>query len=305
MEIKIYENLKDASIIERIYCVHNHKVTPQSPIALAVENNKVLGHCAMSGKSNEDLYIEYLKVKEEYRKRGIGTQLLKRVKKWAKDKGFQSLTLSTNSGNFAKYIYYKEGFNLVGGRDITDKYEDNFFIMSQALDPETKLISALLDCAREKVDGDKIKNVREALGHINDGSDIDGLIEYIEDKDITIKSDTDSDTDKESVEKLLMKKMKRQYNKCVRDCKQQINDESSLLYECADILDRVINNGEDETMLYMEASGNIKKYGLEGLSKKDIEKCDTILGSYSLIRLDKTCVRQINDESHMEEEIQK
>ncbi len=297
MEIKIYENLKDASIIERIYCVHNHKVTPQSPIALAVENNKVLGHCAMSGKSNEDLYIEYLKVKEEYRKRGIGTQLLKRVKKWAKDKGFQSLTLSTDSGNFAKYIYYKEGFNLIGGRDITDKEEKELIVMSQALDPETKLISALLDCAREKVDGDKIKNVREAIKQINEG-DVDLLLEYVENYSL-------NNLHNEMSEDEFKRKLSIKYNKYMRKCNHLITDESSLLYECADILDRVINKGEDETMLYMEASGNIKKYGLEGLSEKDVEKCDTILGSYSLIRLDKTCVRQINNESHMEEEIQK
>lgn len=297
MEIKIYENLKDASIIERIYCVHNHKVTPQSPIALAVENNKVLGHCAMSGKPNEDLYIEYLKVKEEYRKRGIGTQLLKRVKKWAKDKGFQSLTLSTDSGNFAKYIYYKEGFNLIGGRDITDKEEKELIVMSQALDPDVKLASALLDCAREKVDGDKIKNVREAIKQINEG-DVDLLLEYVENYSL-------NNLHNEMSENKFKRKLSIKYNKYMRKCNNLITDESSLLYECADILDRVINKGEDETMLYMEASGNIKKYGLEGLSEKDVEKCDTILGSYSLIRLDKTCVRHIKDESHMEEEIQK
>lgn len=299
MEIKIYENLKNASKSEIFYCIFNkYKITKKTPIALAVEDNKVLGHCMMSGQPNEDLYIEYLKVREEYRKKGIGTKLLKRVKKWATDRGFQSLTLSTNSGNFAKYIYYKEGFNLIGGRDITDKYENEFIVMSQAIDPEIKLISAILDCAREKVDGKEIKSVREALGYINEGSDIDSIIEYAKEKPIAKPNSIKE-------EKALAKKLRIGYSKYVKDCRDHIMDESSLLYECADILDRVIRKGEDETLLYCEASGNIKEYGLQGLRKEDLQKCDTILGSYSLIRLDKTCTRYIVDESHMEEEIQK
>ena len=113
MEIKIYKSLNNATRKEGWYCVlNNYEVTKNTPIALVVENNNILGHCMMSGASGDELYIDHLYIKSAYHNKGIGTKLLKTVKKWAIDENFQSISLSTNSDNYAKYIPTLPGWNI-------------------------------------------------------------------------------------------------------------------------------------------------------------------------------------------------
>lgn len=59
-------------------------------------------------------------VSSEFQKKGIGTQLINRIKEIAKAKGVKKITLRTSSDETAFMFYHKQGFVDVGmnGNDI-------------------------------------------------------------------------------------------------------------------------------------------------------------------------------------------
>lgn len=62
------------------------------------------------------LYIDVLWVKEEYRKEGLGTKILKEIEKTAKDKGCYLVHLDTFDFQ-AKDFYIKQGYEIFGTLD--------------------------------------------------------------------------------------------------------------------------------------------------------------------------------------------
>jgi ribosomal protein S18 acetylase RimI-like enzyme len=64
---------------------------------------------------NNRMRIWEILVKEEYRRKGIGTMLMERAVKVAKEKGARMLVLETQSYNVSAISFYmKQGFELIG-----------------------------------------------------------------------------------------------------------------------------------------------------------------------------------------------
>lgn len=66
-----------------------------------------------------------MSVMEEYRSRGIGRRMLRKIIKIARDDGYPGLSLSVDPANFARKLYESEGFVKVGesGTSWTYKLE--------------------------------------------------------------------------------------------------------------------------------------------------------------------------------------
>ncbi|MDP4163413.1 MAG: GNAT family N-acetyltransferase [Bacillota bacterium] len=71
-------------------------------------NNKTYGYL------NEHTPILSMALLEEFRGRGIGTQLLKAIINDSKFAGYSALSLSVDSDNPARHLYEKCGFNRLG-----------------------------------------------------------------------------------------------------------------------------------------------------------------------------------------------
>ncbi|NFV13984.1 GNAT family N-acetyltransferase [Clostridium sporogenes] len=73
------------------------------------------------------LYIDALWVKEEYRKDGLGTKLLKEVEKIAKDKNCKLIHLDTFDFQ-AKDFYIKHGYEIFGILDQCPENHKRYFM---------------------------------------------------------------------------------------------------------------------------------------------------------------------------------
>ena len=96
---------------------------------LAKENDKIIGILNGYSVYDEKIYIELLFVLEEYRKRGIGSKLIKRVENYYCNKNFSYISLVT-CGFQAPDFYEKRGFKLEFKREnkINPKLTRYFFI---------------------------------------------------------------------------------------------------------------------------------------------------------------------------------
>ncbi|GHV19494.1 N-acetyltransferase [Clostridia bacterium] len=79
---------------------------------VAQENGKVLGGALCKTIYNW-LYIDTLKVKEEFRGQDIGSKIIAEIEKFAREKGFEGLYVDT-FGFQARPFYEKQGFALNG-----------------------------------------------------------------------------------------------------------------------------------------------------------------------------------------------
>ena len=60
---------------------------------------------------HQEALIDGLYVKNEYRRRGIASNLIAHAKKWVKDKNIENLYINVLEGNMeAMNLYYKNGF---------------------------------------------------------------------------------------------------------------------------------------------------------------------------------------------------
>lgn len=76
----------------------------------AKDGDEIIGSIAGATFFSE-VYIDELIVKEEYRRKNIGTQLIKYVEDYYKDKGFNNMNTCTNEFQAPKF-YEKCGFEL-------------------------------------------------------------------------------------------------------------------------------------------------------------------------------------------------
>ncbi len=78
---------------------------------IAKQENKIIGILTGYSVYNEEIYIDLLFVIEEYRKRGIGSKLIKQVEDYYRNKNFNYMSLVT-CGFQAPKFYEKCGFIL-------------------------------------------------------------------------------------------------------------------------------------------------------------------------------------------------
>jgi GNAT superfamily N-acetyltransferase len=78
----------------------------------AFDNDKLVGFVQVFGDGLMWLIIVSLVVHKDYRKRGIATEMLNRIKKFAKDNGYQTLRLfaATDEDPGLTEFYVKNGF---------------------------------------------------------------------------------------------------------------------------------------------------------------------------------------------------
>ena len=103
---------------------------------VAVEENKIAGAVwirtfqgeakgfGFIGEQTPELAIVLF---EEYRNKGIGTQLMKRMIELLKTKGFQQVSLSISKGNPAIRLYKRLGFNVI------DENEEDYIMALRLL----------------------------------------------------------------------------------------------------------------------------------------------------------------------------
>lgn len=104
-------------------------------LGLTSEDHKVWIKLDESGKfcaylfgmktPNQEGFVHFLAVKHSHRKKGIGSQLLRRAQKfYFEEKGLESMVLTVAEANNAKKLYQKNGFKLqytgVGARKSLD-----------------------------------------------------------------------------------------------------------------------------------------------------------------------------------------
>ncbi|MGG7200531.1 GNAT family N-acetyltransferase [Clostridium butyricum] len=73
------------------------------------------------------LYIDVLWVKEEYRKEGLGSKILNKIEKVAKDKGCYLIQLDTFDFQ-AKDFYLKHGYDIFGILDECPQKHKRYFM---------------------------------------------------------------------------------------------------------------------------------------------------------------------------------
>ncbi len=81
---------------------------------LSVKEGKVLGWCVLE-RSHDRLLIEWIYVKEEHRREGVGSELMAAIKERARQSGVRGISVNTGSNtSWARHFYEKHGFEEVG-----------------------------------------------------------------------------------------------------------------------------------------------------------------------------------------------
>ncbi len=96
---------------------------------VALEDEKVIGYAGMWHVINEG-HITNVAVSPEYRRQGIGENLINRLIEIAKEKDMIGITLEVRTSNeAAKNLYKKQGFLLDGIRKEYYENKEDAFIM--------------------------------------------------------------------------------------------------------------------------------------------------------------------------------
>ena len=97
---------------------------------VAEEEGSIAGYCGYWGIAGEG-YIYNVAVKKEYRKKGIGTIMLKNLLEESKSRGIESFTLEVRSSNDAAiHLYESLGFERAGIRkDFYTRPKEDAVIM--------------------------------------------------------------------------------------------------------------------------------------------------------------------------------
>lgn len=98
----------------RQLCDNERFFNPHYEKFLAVDDGEVLGW-VMLERHGDRILIDWIFVREAYRRRGVGSQLLSFVKEHAKKLGMRGLSVHTGSKTaWARKLYEKNGFREVG-----------------------------------------------------------------------------------------------------------------------------------------------------------------------------------------------
>lgn len=91
------------------------------------DQNKIVGGINSVLYCWKILYIDILWVNDSYRSKGVGTQLIKKVEKAAKQKGCHLIHLDTFEWQ-AKEFYLKHGYEIFGVLDDCPKGHKRFYM---------------------------------------------------------------------------------------------------------------------------------------------------------------------------------
>lgn len=95
---------------------------------IAEYNNKIIGACWTRimndyGHIDDETPSFAISLYEEYRGKGIGTELMKNMLKLLKDKGYNKTSLAVQKNNYAVKMYKKVGFKVI------DENEEEYIML--------------------------------------------------------------------------------------------------------------------------------------------------------------------------------
>jgi ribosomal protein S18 acetylase RimI-like enzyme len=105
---------------------------PERIIYLATVDSLVVGQIVLRKNWNRYAYIEDIAVDADFRRLGIGRQLIETAIQWAKDHGLAGLMLETQNNNVAACKLYERCGFILGGFDT---------YLYRGIDPETEEIA--------------------------------------------------------------------------------------------------------------------------------------------------------------------
>ncbi len=109
--VDIYDSQPDLNAIEAFY------VVPGGIFFIAKDSQgNVAGFVGLKYVSPGQAELKRLAVLPEYRRQGLGTQLVRSLIAWATDQGFETIHLWTGRTERARPIYEKCGFTVVAFR---------------------------------------------------------------------------------------------------------------------------------------------------------------------------------------------
>ncbi len=121
MDIRIREYI-DADfdslneLLQEVYSIKKKQNTNVNTELVAVYNNEIVGYLTInkqfdSVKNIKYCYINYVCVKEKYRRYHIATELLKRVEELCREENISYIELTSNQERFAaQELYKKNGY---------------------------------------------------------------------------------------------------------------------------------------------------------------------------------------------------
>lgn len=136
MTLKDFEEIKEILIEEfdsfwTPTILESELKSENSKYIVAKEDNNIVGFAGI-WISPVDVQITNIVTKKTERKRGIGTKLLDKLIKMAKDTGRDNITLEVNENNLAAGVLYENaGFEVVGIRKKYYNGKDNAIIMTK------------------------------------------------------------------------------------------------------------------------------------------------------------------------------
>lgn len=115
---RFYEELKSGNRITYVYLVEDKYVGEVSLVFDMNDSDYTI--------SNKRIYLSRLIVKEEYRKNGIGTKLIKYVSDIAKQMNYEEVSVGVDLDNYnALKLYVNNGFNNI---ILADKDEQGVYL---------------------------------------------------------------------------------------------------------------------------------------------------------------------------------
>lgn len=129
MKIRNYKNqdyskvasiLKESNLFDEVWDSDENLASmvennPES-ILVAEVNNDVVGNLLIVPYGNKVSYLFRLVVKNEFRKQGIATELIKKAEEIVKQKDISEVGLYVDSGNLGLHDFYKKrGFKISTG----------------------------------------------------------------------------------------------------------------------------------------------------------------------------------------------
>ena len=130
------------------------------------DEDKIIGGCIMEIDSWKIAELDLLWVDEKYRRRGLGSALIREAERAACEKGCYAMTLGTFDFQ-ARPLYEKHGYKVVGNIKNWPKGHENYSMMKRLDQPSPEYVPS-------KVSSYEIKIANEEDADIIDG----GLGEY-------------------------------------------------------------------------------------------------------------------------------
>ena len=123
-------NIRYANINDYLWLIEHDKQISDNILQLKIQNNEIFvveNNGVLIGWLRYNLFwdnipfMNMIDISEEYRKSGIGTELVKYWENEMKQKGYKNVLTSTQSNEEAQHFYRKIGYTEIGGF----KYFDN------------------------------------------------------------------------------------------------------------------------------------------------------------------------------------